>query len=114
MANYFTVQTTPQWCLYQYHVDIDPEEDSTGVRKALLRVHANTFGGLVLLHTLQLHDFILHLLTIYNTYYRYLFDGTVLYTVKRLHPDPMELYSDRKTDGQRMRILIKVSNCPRI
>ncbi|KAL0880899.1 hypothetical protein ABMA27_002071 [Loxostege sticticalis] len=83
MANYFTVQTTPQWCLYQYHVDIDPEEDSTGVRKALLRVHANTFGG-------------------------YLFDGTVLYTVKRLHPDPMELYSDRKTDGQRMRILIKL------
>ncbi|XP_028164126.1 piwi-like protein Siwi [Ostrinia furnacalis] len=83
MANYFTVKTTPQWRLYQYHVDFDPEEDSTGVRKALVRVHANTFGG-------------------------YLFDGTVLYTVKRLHPDPMELYSDRKTDGQRMRVLIKL------
>lgn len=47
IANYFTVQTTPQWCLYQYHVDITPEEDSTGVRKALLRVHSNTLGGYV-------------------------------------------------------------------
>jgi hypothetical protein len=32
----------------------------------------------------------------------------VLYTVKRLHPDPMELYSERKTDGQQMRLIIKV------
>ncbi|XP_049868005.1 piwi-like protein Siwi [Pectinophora gossypiella] len=84
IANYFHVETTPQWCLYQYHVDISPEEDSTGVRKALLRVHAKTLGG-------------------------YLFDGMVLYTVKRLHPDPLELYSDRKTDGERMRIMIKLT-----
>ncbi|KAI5642706.1 piwi domain-containing protein [Phthorimaea operculella] len=83
-ANYFTVETTPQWRLYQYHVDFQPEEDSTGLRKALLRVHANTLGG-------------------------YLFDGAILYTVKRLHPDPMELYSDRKHDGERMRILIKLT-----
>lgn len=41
--------------------------------------------------------------------FRYLFDGTVLYTIKRLHPEPLELYSDRKTDGERMRIMIKVS-----
>ncbi|CAH0581309.1 unnamed protein product [Chrysodeixis includens] len=83
-ANYFTVKTTPQWCLYQYHVDITPEEDNTAVRKGLLRIHANTLGG-------------------------YLFDGTVLYTVKRLHPDPLELYSDRKTDNERMRIMIKLT-----
>lgn len=31
---------------------------------------------------------------------RYLFDGMVLYTVTRLHPDPLELYSDRKEDGE--------------
>ncbi|KAM3966529.1 piwi like RNA-mediated gene silencing protein aubergine [Aphomia sociella] len=84
LANYFLVQTTPQWRLYQYHVDVSPEEDSTVVRKGLLRVHQNTLGG-------------------------YLFDGTVLYTVKKLHPDPLELYSDRKTDGERMRILIKLT-----
>ncbi|XP_059049511.1 piwi-like protein Siwi isoform X2 [Achroia grisella] len=84
LANYFTVQTTPQWSLYQYHVDVSPEEDSTVVRKGLLRVHQKTLGG-------------------------YLFDGMVLYTVKKLHPDPLELYSDRKTDGERMRILIKLT-----
>ncbi|XP_026764636.1 piwi-like protein Siwi [Galleria mellonella] len=84
IANYFTVKTTPQWSLYQYHVDISPEEDNTTVRKGLLRVHQKTLGG-------------------------YLFDGTVLYTVRKLHPDPMELYSDRKTDGERMRILIKLT-----
>ncbi|XP_072938555.1 piwi-like protein Siwi [Epargyreus clarus] len=83
MANYFTVETTPQWRLHQYHVDISPEEDRTHVRKALLRIHNKTLGG-------------------------YLFDGTVLYTVKRLHPDPMELYSDRN-DGERFRIMIKLT-----
>ncbi|CAH0406951.1 unnamed protein product [Chilo suppressalis] len=83
LANYFAVETTPQWRLYQYHVDVTPEEDSTGVRKALLRVHSRTLGG-------------------------YLFDGTVLYTVKRLHPDPMELYSERRTDSERMRLMIKL------
>lgn len=43
-------------------------------------------------------------------FYRYLFDGCVLYTVKRLHPDPMELFSIRKTDNENMRIMIKVSH----
>ncbi|CAG4975446.1 unnamed protein product [Parnassius apollo] len=84
LANYFAVETTPQWRLYQYHVDVSPEEDSTAVRKGLLRVHSKTLGG-------------------------YLFDGTVLYTIKRLHPEPLELYSDRKTDGERMRLLIKLT-----
>lgn len=81
IANYFTVETTPQWRLYQYRVDISPDEDSTGVRKALLRVHKNTLGG-------------------------YLFDGTVLYTVKKI--EAQEFYSDRDSDGERMRILIKL------
>ncbi|CAH2108301.1 unnamed protein product [Euphydryas editha] len=83
-ANYFAVETTPNWSLYQYHVDFSPDEDSTGIRKALLRVHAKTLGG-------------------------YIFDGSVLYTVTRLHPEPLELYSDRKTDGARMRLLIKLT-----
>ncbi|CAB3247796.1 unnamed protein product [Arctia plantaginis] len=83
-ANYFTVETTPQWRLFQYHVDFSPEEDNTSVRKALIRVHANVLGG-------------------------YLFDGMVLYTTKRLHPNPMELYSDRTSDGARMQIMIKLT-----
>ncbi|KAJ0175571.1 hypothetical protein K1T71_008730 [Dendrolimus kikuchii] len=80
-ANYFIVEATPQWRLYQYRVDIEPEEDHTGVRKALLRVHRNTLGG-------------------------YLFDGTVLYTVKKVPTE--EFYSDRTSDGERMRILLKL------
>ncbi|CAH2076435.1 unnamed protein product, partial [Iphiclides podalirius] len=84
ISNYFAVETTPQWCLYQYRVDISPDEDSTAVRKGLLKIHSKILGG-------------------------YLFDGTVLYTIKRLHPEPLELYSDRKTDGERMRILIKLT-----
>ncbi|KAL4715482.1 hypothetical protein ACJJTC_009108 [Scirpophaga incertulas] len=82
LANYFTVQTTPQWSLYQYHVDVSPEEDSTGVRKALMRVHSKILGG-------------------------YIFDGQVLYTVNRLHPDPIELYSERR-DGEKMRLIVKL------
>ncbi|KAH9639050.1 hypothetical protein HF086_003581 [Spodoptera exigua] len=93
-GNYFMVKTTPQWRLYQYHVDFSPEEDSTHIRRALMRVHAKTLGGQ------EVKNMFL---------YRYLFDGSVLYTVKRLHPDPLELYSDRKTDDQRMRILIKLT-----
>ncbi|XP_013179609.1 PREDICTED: protein aubergine-like [Papilio xuthus] len=84
LVNYFVVETTPQWSLYQYHVDISPEEDNTAVRRGLLRIHSKTLGG-------------------------YIFDGTVLYTMKRLHPEPMELYSDRKSDGARMRIMIKLT-----
>lgn len=83
-ANYFTVETTPNWSLYQYHVDFSPEEDNTGVRKGLLRIHAKTLGG-------------------------YIFDGSVLYTVQRLNPEPLELYSDRTSDNARMRILIKLT-----
>ncbi|XP_013136803.1 PREDICTED: protein aubergine-like, partial [Papilio polytes] len=84
LVNYFAVETTPQWSLYQYHVDITPEEDNTAVRRGLLKIHSKTLGG-------------------------YLFDGTVLYTIKRLHPEPLELYSDRRTDGERMRIMIKLT-----
>lgn len=44
-ANYFTVETTPQWRLFQYHVDFSPDEDNTFMRRALMRVHANVLGG---------------------------------------------------------------------
>lgn len=54
-ANYFKLKSRPDWCLYQYRVDIAPDEDRTIVRKALLRTHKATIGG-------------------------YMFDGTLLYT----------------------------------
>ncbi|KAJ1526745.1 hypothetical protein ONE63_008324 [Megalurothrips usitatus] len=59
LANYFRIQTVPDWALHQYRVDIAPEEDRTGERKFLLRAHRDKLGG-------------------------HLFDGTVLYTTNRI------------------------------
>lgn len=58
-ANYFKLKSKTDWCLYQYRVDIAPDEDRTIVRKSLLRTHKAALGA-------------------------YLFDGTVLYTSNRL------------------------------
>lgn len=53
--------TVPDWCLYKYRVDYEPEETRTVVRKGLLRLHKERVGP-------------------------YIFDGTVLYSTLRL-PD---------------------------
>lgn len=34
-TNYFKLEHTTQWCLYQYHVDFAPPEDLTKTRKVL-------------------------------------------------------------------------------
>ncbi|XP_076644828.1 aubergine isoform X1 [Halictus rubicundus] len=81
-ANYFKLLATTDWCLYQYRVDFAPEEDRTIVRKGLLRLHKESVGA-------------------------YVFDGTVLYTSRRL-PDKMELWSVRQSDEQKIQITIRL------
>ncbi|XP_076233645.1 aubergine isoform X2 [Calliopsis andreniformis] len=81
-ANYFKLLATTDWCLYQYRVDFAPEEDRTVVRKGLLRLHKETVGA-------------------------YVFDGTVLYTSKRI-PDVLELWSVRQSDDTKIRITIRL------
>lgn len=81
-ANYFKLLATTDWCLYQYRVDFAPEEDRTIVRKGLLRLHKETVGA-------------------------YVFDGTVLYTSRRL-PDNMELWSVRQSDDTKIQITIRL------
>ncbi|KAJ8670821.1 hypothetical protein QAD02_002080, partial [Eretmocerus hayati] len=81
-ANYFRLKNKPEWCLFQYRVDIAPEEERTIVKKALLRTHKDDLGA-------------------------YLFDGTVLYTIARL-PQPLELNSIRQEDKQPMNIKIRL------
>ncbi|KOC68594.1 Protein piwi [Habropoda laboriosa] len=81
-ANYFKLLATTDWCLYQYRVDFAPEEDRTVVRKGLLRLHKETVGA-------------------------YVFDGTVLYTSRRL-PDNLEMYSVRQSDDTKIRISIRL------
>jgi len=61
MANYFEVLTKPDMHLLQYRVDFVPDLDHTGLRKKLLSEHAATLG-------------------------KYMFDGTLLYGIKR-HPE---------------------------
>ncbi|XP_001605719.1 piwi-like protein Siwi [Nasonia vitripennis] len=81
-ANYFKLKSKTDWCLYQYRVDIAPDEERTIVRKSLLRTHKAALGA-------------------------YLFDGTVLYTSNRL-PNPMELNSIRQEDKKPMSIKIRL------
>lgn len=58
-VNYFKLLKSTDWSLYQYHVDFSPEEDRTIVRKGLLKIHQKSIGA-------------------------YIFDGTVMYTSRRL------------------------------
>jgi len=58
-VNYFKLLKATDWALYQYHVDFSPEEDRTIVRKGLLKIHQKSIGA-------------------------YIFDGSVMYTSRRL------------------------------
>jgi aubergine len=80
-ANYFRLNKSPQWHIYQYRVDFAPEVEQMIVRKGLIGVHKQQLGG-------------------------YLFDGTMVFLTKRLNNEVTELYSTRK-DGEQIRITIK-------
>ncbi|XP_071559445.1 piwi-like protein Siwi isoform X2 [Temnothorax nylanderi] len=81
-VNYFKLLKETDWALYQYHVDFAPEEDHTGVRKALLRVHQQTLGA-------------------------YIFDGTLLYTSHRMS-DRMVFTSVRQSNNQPVTITVRL------
>ncbi|XP_029174895.1 piwi-like protein Siwi isoform X2 [Nylanderia fulva] len=80
-ANYFKLLKSTDWAINQYHVDFAPEEDRTIVRKGLLKLHAKSIGA-------------------------YIFDGTVLYTSRRL-PEPLTFTSTRQSDEQHITITIR-------
>ncbi|XP_043785824.1 piwi-like protein Siwi isoform X1 [Apis laboriosa] len=81
-ANYFKLLATTDWCLYQYRIDFAPEEDRTAVRKGLLKLHKEALGA-------------------------YVFDGTVMYSSRRLQ-DKMEIWSRRTSDDATIRITIRL------
>ncbi|XP_075215881.1 piwi-like protein Siwi [Lycorma delicatula] len=83
-ANYFRILTKPDYTLYQYRVDFKPEEDRTAVKRALMKIHQKQIGP------------------------GYIFDGTLLYTFRRLYPNPLELYSKRDHDDVNIQIIIKL------
>ena len=61
-SNYFEVIAKPNWRLHQYRVDMKPEVENTKVRKALMYHHKEQLP-------------------------RFLFDGTMLFTTRRLNQD---------------------------
>lgn len=62
MANYFPITSYTNWCLYQYRVDFNPEEDRIGTKRGLVAQHRERLGG-------------------------YLFDGTMLFSGTRFDPE---------------------------
>ncbi|XP_066593519.1 piwi-like protein Siwi [Prorops nasuta] len=79
-SNYFQLLTKIDWTLYKYSVSFAPEEDTTVIRKALVKNHVEQLGA-------------------------YIFDGSVLYSVNR-YPENFSLFSERKADNARIRITI--------
>ncbi|XP_063975996.1 piwi-like protein Siwi isoform X2 [Diachasmimorpha longicaudata] len=82
-ANYFKVLEHADWCLYQYRVDFEPEEDHTMIKKGLVRQCREQLGS-------------------------YIFDGTVLYTANKFSPENTNLQAVRQHDNQQMRITLKL------
>lgn len=66
-ANYFQLLSATKWGLNQYRVDFNIPIDDTRTRKKLVAIGIRPFNVT-----------------------GYLFDGTVLYTPNRLHPDPCD------------------------
>ncbi|XP_041347966.1 piwi-like protein 1 isoform X1 [Gigantopelta aegis] len=85
-ANYFRLETAPNLILYQYHVDYNPPIESRRLKAALLGAHEELLGKVRV------------------------FDGMILYLLKRLHEKKTEVYSTRQYDGEQIRITITLTN----
>lgn len=62
LSNYFPITSYTSWCLYQYRVDFNPQEDRIGVTRGLLAQHKALLGG-------------------------YLFDGTMIFSGTKYDPE---------------------------
>lgn len=60
LANFYRLESQPDWCIYHYHVEFSPNIDSKRVRQGIVREHGHKFVG--------------------DTF---LFDGMALYTITR-------------------------------
>lgn len=83
LCNYFQLLQAGKWGLNQYRVDFNPDVDHTGQRKGYMKTAMqDVLNG-------------------------YLFDGTVMYTPARLHPDPLEkiVQSD---SGENIRVTVRL------
>ncbi|PSN42981.1 hypothetical protein C0J52_13213 [Blattella germanica] len=72
-ANYFKLPTVTNWCLNQYRVDFQPQEDRNAVKSSILKEHKHELDG------------------------GYIFDGTVLYTPYKYQRDVGRYYFDAQS-----------------
>lgn len=70
-ANYFALTNRPNFVVYQYRVDIEPEVDSTGIKKGIFYECTKEIRG------------------------GKIFDGSTLYTTQKLEQDPMIITGSR-------------------
>uniref|UniRef100_H2YJ65 Piwi-like protein 1 n=1 Tax=Ciona savignyi TaxID=51511 RepID=H2YJ65_CIOSA len=85
-CNFFPLSCTRQWCLYQYRVDYAPEVDHRGARKGMLKDHEELIGKV------------------------FMFDGTMLFTTKKLEQKETVVFSKRRTDGSNVQLTISLTN----
>lgn len=67
-TNFFKLTAREKWSLIKYHVDFNPEEDRTSMRKILLRVHSRNFPG------------------------AHLFDGSTIFSIFPLCPEVSKVF----------------------
>lgn len=84
-SNYFPITTYTDWSLYQYRVDFKPEQDRINIKRGLLSAHKEFLGA-------------------------YIFDGTMMFSRKKLESDTTELTSKRNTDDQIVIITLKLTS----
>ncbi|KAK7480068.1 hypothetical protein BaRGS_00028705 [Batillaria attramentaria] len=85
VANYFKVNTVPDWVLCQYHVDFQPPLESKGLKLGLLRDHASVLGDVRV------------------------FDGTILFMPRKLPDEVTVLHSLCTHTNSKVKITIKLT-----
>jgi len=84
-SNYLELVSRPNWRLLQYRVDMKPDIEHTGTRKAMLSAHKEKLP-------------------------KYIFDGTIMFTTTRLSADdkPLVLVSKRNTDDTEVTVTVRL------
>ena len=83
LTNYYELRSTPNWTLYQYHVDFEPSTESKRLRIGLVAQHNALFAN------------------------NKAFDGTTLFSLTRLENELTEVESERKFDQVKVKLRIK-------
>ncbi|XP_028566225.2 piwi-like protein 1 [Podarcis muralis] len=84
-TNHFRLTSRPQWALFQYHIDYNPQMEARRLRSALLFQHEDLIGR------------------------THAFDGTILFLPKKLENKVSEVFSQTR-QGETVKITITLTN----